>query len=551
MYGFTVPITNIVRQFSNSISLFQPFIESITNSLEANANKIDIIIDFSKDKSLIEDQNQYRFDSFSIIDNGEGFTSENINSFLTYLSDHKIKLGCKGIGRITWLKVYSFIHIESYVKNQLIKILFHENFSDQDINITQINDEYKSKTIIKFTKIKEKYNNSIILDPTNFTDELMSSIYSSLLVKFFILNIAKKEFSINITNNINKNTCQISNNDIPEFNQQDFTIDQDNHSYNFKCYYQFDDKQMLKNKIYFYADGRVVNTNKTNNIHLEIPENKSAIFLIASDYFDAKVNDERNDFKIYDSPNLVPEVSWNTITKKIQQVVDDIIVSTFPDIEQNNKKILNELKDEFPYLSHYFDKDKSKIKKRKQLIENAKREFEREKKNVSQKFNKLLMNNKINTNEFEKIISDISTIASLELAEYIVYRQQIIHALEVMNDNNEKTEEKIHNIFMKKHTESFSKTNEVYDNNLWLFDDKYMTYIYAASDIEIKKYSAALNEIGESLNTKYRPDLAVFFSNNDNRQKDALIVEFKSCGASIEEKSKSFWEINRNAQAIR
>ena len=189
MYGFTVPITNIVRQFSNSISLFQPFIESITNSLEANANKIDIIIDFSKDKSLIEDQNQYRFDSFSIIDNGEGFTSENINSFLTYLSDHKIKLGCKGIGRITWLKVYSFIHIESYVKNQLIKILFHENFSDQDINITQINDEYKSKTIIKFTKIKEKYNNSIILDPTNFTDELMSSIYSSLLVKFFILSL--------------------------------------------------------------------------------------------------------------------------------------------------------------------------------------------------------------------------------------------------------------------------------------------------------------------------------------------------------------------------
>ena len=50
----------------------------------------------------------------------------------------------------------------------------------------------------------------------------------------------------------------------------------------------------------------------------------------------------------------------------------------------------------------------------------------------------------------------------------------------------------------------------------------------------------------------YRPDLAVFFSGNEKAfRRDALIVEFKACGASLDQKSKSFWEINRNAQAIR
>ena len=104
---------------------------------------------------------------------------------------------------------------------------------------------------------------------------------------------------------------------------------------------------------------------------------------------------------------------------------------------------------------------------------------------------------------------------------------------------------------MQMRSESRGEDYEAYANNLWLFDDKYMTYIYAASDIEIEKYKQALQEIADDYNSKYRPDLTVFFSNKGNHKKDAIIVEFKSCGASIDEKSKSFWEINRNAQAIR
>ena len=191
------------------------------------------------------------------------------------------------------------------------------------------------------------------------------------------------------------------------------------------------------------------------------------------------------------------------------------------------------------------------IKNKEKIIQNAKKEFEREKNETSNKFKKLLQNKKIDTVEFDITMSNISDIASRELAEYIIYRQQIITALELMNKNNDKSEEKINNIFMKKHTESFNNKNNVYDNNLWIFDDKYMTYVYAASDMQISRCQKALAEIANDANSPYRPDLAIFFSNKENLKKDVLVVEFKACGASIDEKSKSFWEINRNAQAAR
>ena len=72
------------------------------------------------------------------------------------------------------------------------------------------------------------------------------------------------------------------------------------------------------------------------------------------------------------------------------------------------------------------------------MIEDAKSKFERAKNEITNRFKSLLKKDNISTKDFDKIISDISTIASMELAEYIAYRQQIILALESMNKNNEK-----------------------------------------------------------------------------------------------------------------
>lgn len=50
---------------------------------------------------------------FSIEDNGVGFTPENMASFETLDSDYKAGVGCRGVGRLLWLKAFDRVSIRS------------------------------------------------------------------------------------------------------------------------------------------------------------------------------------------------------------------------------------------------------------------------------------------------------------------------------------------------------------------------------------------------------------------------------------------------------
>jgi len=50
---------------------------------------------------------------FSVEDNGEGFTPDNMRSFETLDSDYKADMGCRGVGRLLWLKAFDKVSIRS------------------------------------------------------------------------------------------------------------------------------------------------------------------------------------------------------------------------------------------------------------------------------------------------------------------------------------------------------------------------------------------------------------------------------------------------------
>ncbi|PQZ99382.1 ATP-binding protein [Arthrobacter sp. MYb224] len=50
---------------------------------------------------------------FSVEDDGVGFTSQNMKSFETLDSDYKASLGCRGVGRLLWLKAFDKISVQS------------------------------------------------------------------------------------------------------------------------------------------------------------------------------------------------------------------------------------------------------------------------------------------------------------------------------------------------------------------------------------------------------------------------------------------------------
>ncbi|MFD6398652.1 ATP-binding protein [Nocardia sp. NPDC060249] len=50
---------------------------------------------------------------FTVRDNGIGFSPENMRSFETLDSEHKAKLGCRGVGRLLWLKAFDKVAVTS------------------------------------------------------------------------------------------------------------------------------------------------------------------------------------------------------------------------------------------------------------------------------------------------------------------------------------------------------------------------------------------------------------------------------------------------------
>lgn len=104
-----------------------PLLEAVVNGLQAiDARGEDV--ENGRLKVTIERSAQEAFDfepsgpgraplkpivGFTIEDNGVGFTPDNMSSFETLDTDFKASLGCRGVGRLLWLKAFDKVSVRS------------------------------------------------------------------------------------------------------------------------------------------------------------------------------------------------------------------------------------------------------------------------------------------------------------------------------------------------------------------------------------------------------------------------------------------------------
>ena len=150
-------------------------------------------------------------------------------------------------------------------------------------------------------------------------------------------------------------------------------------------------------------------------------------------------------------------------------------------------------------------------------------------------------------------LSTISELATAELGEYILYRDNIIKGLELAIKDSSKKEDYIHNIFMQKNTFDLGEPDRYTLSNLWLLDDKFMSYIQAFSDVSIKnitmKEQGFLN--GNITGLLHRPDLSLFYSNLSDGTKNVVMLELKGANASKDEKKKAITELPDDISILR
>lgn len=519
-----VKLSQAVKMFFGNSSLEMVYFEAIANALDANATDISI-------KISVEALNKPETLKIEISDNGEGFTDERYEKFSNLFdvseSSHK------GLGRLVYLCYFEDVSITSfYDKVHKREFNFSDGFDEENFEVTNVSDT-KSGTIFKMNNYAlQKIAKGEYIHPKKIKQRILEEFYSRL----FHLKKEKKSIKIQIESIIEnkKNEVTLNNSDIPEFKMLKLSssinlIDK------FDLYYSIKEVDPLDSSLL----AAISVDNRTVKVDLVANENRplgyQMVFLLYSDYFKGKIDAARQNLTL--TKQELKEVQI-LLRKEVVSLIETIV----PSIKKRNKETKKNLINKYPHLNGYFDTENIGYVSRSEILKKAQDEFFKIQK-------ELLDANSLTDEQFEKSME----ISSRALTEYILFRQLTIEKLKKTTSGNSETE--LHKLFASMRSEGkFEKDNfsdDLYRNNAWLLDDKYMTYETILSDRQMGELVQVITD-DETDADENRPDIALIFSNNPNNNKpfDVVIVELKKRGISLEENMKVVTQLEKRARKL-
>ena len=484
-------IANIVNDLP-PVNWQQIIYEAITNAIQAKATEIKI--NFLYQDNTLDISNKLKYiTAITVEDNGEGFTEQNTNSFKEYRTSLKKNLGCKGIGRFLFLKEFNEINIKSLDK----KIKFVIN---SDIKVDKLLNTI-DRTIIYFTQPKRKFE----INYSHFEKD----IKEHFIAYFKLLNDKNRYITLEVYENMDSK-FKIHSKDIPPFETKEFKID----THKFKMNYLFNNEEFQKEGFYC-AGHRVVkkNSDLEDNRKLKLFKGFNILYLLEGTYLDNNINDTRDHFIINPKrteKDLFHNLSWDNIQNGLREQIKIIAKENGLDIEKLSMENLKEAIEQKPYLGLYLKQNENFLDS-ETLVSHAEQALKKDKEFLRKHIHKL---NK------EEFYEKLSIVTQSELAEYIFDRQRIIEKLKSLTDDTAH-EKEVHNLFMKKYTQDDNQNYRT--NNLWLFDDRFMTYDKVFSEIQVNQIFPELSDNVDRL------DLFSIVSNTYEKEliTDIVIIELK------------------------
>jgi hypothetical protein len=520
-----VKLGKAVKMFFGNSSLEMVYFEAVSNSLDAEATIIDIEISIesiSKPETL----------EIKISDNGLGFDD---NRFIKFSNLFDVdESSHKGLGRLVYLCYFEKISVKSVFSNSKERsFLFSQQFEEDKFLLKDV-ENCENGTILTMKNYSlQKIGSSDYLIPKKIKKRILEEFYA----RFFQYKQRGEQIIINISTKIGSKREKetLSNSEIPKM----LFVDLDS-SLNlldkFQLFYSIE-KTELENTSLISA---ISVDNRTFKVDLIADENVPAgynmVFLLISEFFTGKVDATRQNLTVK-KPEL--KQIQNIFRKKVAELIEVEI----PSIKKSNSEIKEKLINTFPHLNGYFESDNIGYLKRNEVLKNAQDEFFKAQKEVLEATN-------LTDEQFEKSIE----ISARALTEYILFRQITIDKLK--STTKENSEAEIHKLFASKGKEGrFEKANminDIYKNNSWLLDDKFMTYEVTLSDREMSELVECLVEDEEVVKDIDRPDFAFVFSNNPNESKpfDVVIVELKKRGVNLYENLKAVNQLETRARKL-
>ena len=503
-----IGIKEAIQHFFPNPSFEMIYLEAVANALDAGAQNITISISltsFNQSDSL----------EILIQDDGEGFTNSNFTKISSLLK--KADKSHKGLGRLVYLHYFNDVEVSSiYDKTKKRIFQFNSQFKG-DCEEEELEKDTKNCTRLKFSSFANK-------DLKSYDNVRASSVKKTLLKQFLPRFFAMKEsdtpFHITIDTDVSQenrekqffsDTQTIQIDDLPNLKEKiilESNIDLFNPSFRILYNVKEDYHEGISTSI--CVDNRAIDIPLLKNER--IPERLGGVFLLLSDFLELKTDDCRQDLKL----------DWQE-RKVIERVfldgISEILNEEYPDIKRENEKASQKLSLHYPHLEGYFSTKSVALIDENKTLEDAQAKFFKEQKEI-------LGASNLSDQQYELSLNHATRI----LTEYILYRNIIIDNLEKITSSDK--ESVIHNLIvpMKKTLSVGSFIQDLYTNNAWILDDKYMSYQYILSDKNIRELIEVISDETELKSEDLRPDIALVFSEDIDTVShpvDVVVVELK------------------------
>lgn len=513
----------IAEHYRGGVSARDVIREGVTNSIQAGANDISVDLWFDKQPGLFGDEVRNVLDRITISDNGEGFTQDNLNYFDEICTGHKDDIGGKGVGRLAFLKYANRVEVRSQLPAHVVEFRYTSDFKPDDVKRTV--NSGKLETVITISELKEKINTQVA--------KLVNSMCDDLRLLLFLKKQAGQPISITFTHNSKQpflDAFVFSGQQIEALKTRSFEVSGET----FDCYLFREDAPRKGIVAMLCADQLCVEEYQISKRF----DTCRYLISITSTYLNRSSNIERQKLEIpktASDTDLVLPISRDVLMPRIHDECLAMINETAEgDIDAFKAGNIEKLQKYYPFITIESLNGDAAMLDAEEIVKTYRAQQARRE---DQLVEDLIEGRKVD-------FDDISHLASDDLARFIVHRALVIDSLAKMP--RESAEHVLHNAILKKHSDG----NDIRENNVWLVDDKFLSYSSIYSDETLAKI---VREVGAETVSKQqrKPDVAAFFSkDNEGRPNKLVIIEFKKPGADIFENSKALQQCRLYADEL-
>lgn len=513
-----IKLLSAVKHWFNKSSYDMVYLEAIANAMDANATKIDI-------RFRAPSESDYANFHLEIEDNGVGFTDERYAKFRSLMDVDDKDVAHRGLGRLVYLFYFKDVHIKSFLVNRQREFDFADEVTD--IVETETGSE-RTGTIISFDEYR-----LIKLKDTKFIEAkwLKGRILNKFISRLYSAKEEGNPIEINIivelgekrfVENINADT-------IPIFEKQEFssvsTIDGE-----MTILYSILPCDIKESSV---VTALSIDERDEDFALFEKPiPGYNIIFVLKCASFDGGMDDTRQTIVLTGTDKKILQKDY---LAKVREILDVKI----PQRKEKRREKVSQLAEKYPYLAGYFSEDEVIVSSDKDVVAKALGAF-------SHAQMSLLAKTKLTIEDYQKSMD----VSGRILTQYILFRQYIVkQLLEITFDQHES---EIHNLIVPRYKEYSGENtvSDIFSCNLWVLDDKFMTYRNVLSEKETTDLLRIFDE--DAPENIDRPDVSVIFSANPTTAEkfDVVIIKLKKRGLKPGEKMRVEYQLEQRARAL-